>query len=135
MFGLLEPNVPAFVYRTFYPRGWTERQRADIAQFLDVEGERAKVAVDGDVIIGWIGIRLHLQDRMGEIYILAVDPDRQRQGIANFLMKAAHAAMRSAGMVIVMVETGNDPGHAPSRAAYEAQGFERWPVARYFKPI
>ena len=36
--------------------------------------------------------------------------------------------MRGAGMEIVMVETGDDPSHAPSRAAYERAGFERWPV-------
>jgi hypothetical protein len=28
-----------------------------------------------------------------------------------------------------------DPGHAASRASYEAVGFERWPVARYFKAL
>lgn len=39
--------------------------------------------------------------------------------------------VRAAGPTVVMVETGDDPGHAPSRAVYEAAGFERWPVARY----
>lgn len=29
-----------------------------------------------------------------------------------------------------MVETGNDFCHLPARPAYEAVGFERWPVAR-----
>ena len=43
--------------------------------------------------------------------------------------------MRSAGMQIVMVETGDDPGHAASRATYESIGFERWPVARYFREL
>jgi hypothetical protein len=38
-------------------------------------------------------------------------------------------------MTMVMVETGGDPGHAPARGAYEAAGFERWPVARYFKAL
>ena len=69
---------------------------------------------------------------MGEIYILAVDPERQRQGVGGRLMEAAHEAMRCAGMRMAMVETGEDPGHASSRAAYEAVGYRRWPVARYF---
>jgi RimJ/RimL family protein N-acetyltransferase len=43
--------------------------------------------------------------------------------------------MSRSGMRIAMVETGDDPGHAPSRAAYEAAGFERWPVARYFRKL
>jgi hypothetical protein len=38
-------------------------------------------------------------------------------------------------MRMVMVETGDDPGHMPARRAYEAVGFERWPVARYFKDL
>jgi hypothetical protein len=36
---------------------------------------------------------------------------------------------------MVMVETGGDPGHAAAQAGYEAAGFERWPVARYFKNL
>ena len=40
---------------------------------------------------------------------------------------------KEAGMKIMMVETGDDPGHKPSRSAYESMGFTRWPVARYFR--
>ena len=72
-------------------------------------------------------------DRMGEIYIIAVDPDQQRWGIASALMDHAMLQMRRAGMAIAMVETGDDPGHAASRAAFERAGFRRWPVARYFQ--
>lgn len=36
---------------------------------------------------------------------------------------------------MVMVETGGDRGHVPARATYEAEGFVRWPVARYFKDL
>ena len=36
---------------------------------------------------------------------------------------------------MVMVETGGDRGHAPARATYEGLGFQRWPVARYFKDL
>ncbi|WP_323959386.1 hypothetical protein [Arthrobacter sp. JZ12] len=42
---------------------------------------------------------------------------------------------REAGMSMVLVETGDDPGHAPARHAYEEAGFEQWPVARYFKSL
>jgi hypothetical protein len=38
-------------------------------------------------------------------------------------------------MTMVMVETGDDSGHAAARSAYESTGFERWPVARYFKDL
>jgi GNAT superfamily N-acetyltransferase len=72
---------------------------------------------------------------MGEIYIMAVSPIRQRQGIGKALMSFAAQEIRKAGMTMVMVETGGDTGHAPARHAYESFGFKRWPVARYFKRL
>lgn len=105
---------------------------SDIEGFLDAEGERAWVAVRDGAVVGWVGVRLHPEDMMGEIHVLAVDPDHQRRGVATALVEHAMAQMSRSGMRIVMVETGDDPGHAPSRAVYEAAGFERWPVARYF---
>jgi hypothetical protein len=35
-------------------------------------------------------------------------------------------------MSMLMVETVEDVGHAPARKLYELNGFEKWPVARYF---
>lgn len=135
VFEKLEPAVPAYVYKAFYPDGWEARQQADILDLLEQGGAEVLVARDGDAIVGWIGIRLHPKDNMGEIYILAVDPAAQRRGVARALMDAAMAKMREAGMAMVMVETGGDPGHSPSRATYESAGFERWPVARYFRRL
>lgn len=114
VFAELRAAVPAYVYRAFYPAGWWERQRQDIAALLDTEHERVSIALVDDAVAGWVGIRLHPEDSMGEVYILAVDPDHQRQGVARALMAAAHEQMRAAGMTIAMVETGGDPGHQPS---------------------
>ena len=134
VFSKLKPAVADYVYEAFYPKGWDVRQRADIESFLASDAPNIWVALDDGVIVGWVGIRLHPGDMMGEIYILAVDPDRQGQGIGTQLIDHAIAEMSRAGMSIAMVETGDDPGHAPSRA-YERSGFERWPVARYFRKI
>lgn len=135
VFAKLEPAVPDYVYRAFYPQGWQSRQAADIEALLDTQAEAISVAVSDETILGWVGIRLHPADRMGEIHILAVDPAHQRIGVGTALIDAAMKSMRSAGMEIAMVETGDDPGHAPSRAIYEDVGFERWPVARYFRKL
>lgn len=144
----LRSAVPAFVYDSFYPDGWWERQRADVAALLAAEPEAVLVArdtgaggsgggsaggsLDTGTVVGFASTRLHPEDSMGELYILAVDPDHQRQRIARLLMDAAHDRIREAGMRMVLVETGDDPGHAGSRATYEAAGYQRWPVARYF---
>lgn len=135
VFPKLADAVPSYVYRAFYPAGWEVRQSTDISDFLRDEGASAWVAMDQGTIVGWIGIRLHPNDSMGEVYILAVDPVRQREGISTSLVNAGMDHMRAAGMKIVMVETGDDPGHAASRATYEHNGFERWPVARYFREL
>jgi ribosomal protein S18 acetylase RimI-like enzyme len=135
VFDQLEGAVAPYVYEAFYPNGWAPRQSKDIECFLDVEGHNVWVANYNGHIVGWVGVRLHDEDSMGEIYILAVDPGSQRQGIAQLLMETAFHYLKKSGMKIVMVETGDDPGHAPSRAAYESAGFERWPVARYFREI
>ena len=135
VFQKLRPVVQDYVYQNFYPNGWEDRQVADIAEYLDAESDQVQVAMGGDRVVGFVGIRLHPDDQMGEIYVLAVDPDQQRTGIASALMDAATAQMRAKGAKMVMVETGDDPGHAASRAAYEQYGFTRWPVARYFREL
>lgn len=135
VFEKMQPAVPDYVFRAFYPNGWQTRQAAEISAFLDKESDRVLVAREGESISGWIGLRLHPADNMGEIYILAVDPASQRSGVARALISAGLSRLQEAGKTMAMVETGDDPGHAPSRAVYECAGFERWPVARYFREL
>lgn len=135
VFPQVREAVPPFVYRAFYPSGWKERQYADLAALLDGEPDNIAIAMEGDRPVGWVCTRLHPDDRMSEIYVLAVDPDHQHKGVGQALMHHSFERGRKAGMTMVLVETGDDPGHAPARRAYEAAGFERWPVARYFKDL
>lgn len=127
--------VPGFVYDAFYPDGWEARQLADLSAVLDAEPENVDLAFDGGNLAGWACTRLHPEDHMAELYVLAVDPARQRQGVATALMNRVEERARAAGLWMLMVETGGDPGHAPARATYESAGFVRWPVARYFKQL
>lgn len=135
VFPLLKEAVPSFVYESFYPAGWRERQVADLHDVLAAEPENIDVALVGGVLVGWVCTRLHQEDAMSEVYVLAVDPAHQRMGVARALMERSFDRGRAAGMRMAMVETGDDPGHEPGRRAYEALGFERYPVARYFKDL
>ena len=135
VFAQMQPAVPSFVYTNFYPNGWEARQLSDLQAVLDGEPEHVWLACAGSEIAGWTAIRLHPEDRMGEIYILATAPEYQRQGVATLLMEHAFEQIRTAGMDMVMVETGGDPGHLAARQCYESAGFRPWPVARYFKPL
>lgn len=135
VFPLLKPAVSAFVYRSFYPEGWRIRQSDDLGATLDGEPENIDIAFIDNSPAGWVCTRLHPEDSMGEVYVLAVDPVHQGKGLGSALMQRSIERARSRGMRMVMVETGDDPGHAPARRVYEGSGFERWPVARYFKDI
>jgi GNAT superfamily N-acetyltransferase len=70
---------------------------------------------------------------MGEISMLAVDPDHQGSGIGTALSKFALDRLRDAGMKVAMVEKGGEPGHAAARRTYERAGYVLLPIARYFK--
>lgn len=135
VFPLVRVAVPGFVYEAFYPNGWEERQYRDLSAVLDGEPENVAVAVEGNQMAGWVCTRLHPEDSMSEVYVLAVDPIHQGKGVGRALMDHSFDVGRKAGMSMVLVETGDDPGHAPARRAYEAAGFKRWPVARYFKNL
>lgn len=135
VFAKTRGDVPRFVYDAFYPDGWEPRQRADVTGLLETEPQNFWLAVIGREVVGFIGIRIHGEDQMGEIHIIAVSPDHQRRGIGRQLMQFAEQHIRATGMKMIMVETIGDAGHAPARRAYEAFGFEPWPVARYFKPL
>jgi len=121
------------VYRVFYPNGWvvgqTEAVRASLAEHHVWVAER-----DGDAI-GFVSVVLHVEDSMGEIHMVAVDPDHQRDGVGTALSEFALDWIRKAGMAVAMVETGGDPGHAAARRTYEKAGFRMLPIARYFKKL
>lgn len=135
VFARTRVEVPRFVYQAFYPEGWQARQAADVASLLDGEPENIFLAILEGGLAGFVGLRPHPADQMGEISILAVAPHRQGRGIGRALMDFAERHAREAGMTMVMVETVDDTGHEPARRAYEASGYVRWPVARYFKRL
>ena len=135
VFARTKLEVPRFVYDAFYPDGWELRQKADVLAILSVEPQNIWLAHLERCVAGFVGVRTHSEDQMGEISIIAVRPAYQRQGVGRQLMRFAEDRMRSAGLKMVMVETVGDSGHEPARRAYSALGYETWPVARYFKPL
>ena len=135
VFPLMQQDIPGYVYDAFYPTGWQDRQIADVTATCDDGETEMWVAKCDGRLAGYVGLRVHPEDSMGEIYIIAVDPAFQRQGIANALMAFAFEWMRNKDLKMAFVETGDDRGHAPARASYERVGFDRYPVARYFKEL
>ena len=135
VFSAMKAEIPGYVYEAFYPKGWESRQLKDIAGLFDEKQTDVFVARIRERVVGFVALQEHLEDSMGEVYVIAVDPEHQKRGIGAKLLEFSFSWMRDRGLAIAMVETGGDSGHAASRAAYERVGFERLPVARYFRPL
>jgi GNAT superfamily N-acetyltransferase len=135
VFDSLQKVLNPDVYQAFYPDHWRVSQQKAVEDVCAAEDTHVWVAVDASSTVGFVAVKLHADDSMGEIYMVAVDPDFQGRGIGSALIEFALNWMKEAGMAIAMVETGGDPGHAPARHTYEKMGFGLFPVARYFKKL
>jgi ribosomal protein S18 acetylase RimI-like enzyme len=122
------------VYREQVP-DWRVTQRDAVTAVCADAEVPVWVAAEGTQTPGFVALKLYTEERMGEIYMIAVDPEFQRRGIAAALTQHSLAWFTKAGMTTAMVETGGDPGHAPARHTYESAGFRVLPVARYFKKL
>ena len=75
VFPLMKKEIPDYVYDAFYPNGWKARQQVDIADICQDSETSVWVALIDDKVSGFMGIRIHQEDSMGEIYVIAVHPD------------------------------------------------------------
>ena len=114
---------------------WREDQRRAVEADCAKKGRVWVAEADGGVV-GFVAVELHHPERdMGEITMLAVDPDHHGGGIGTTLTLFAFDRLRDAGMRVAMVETGGDPSHAAARRTYEKAGCVQLPIARYFKNL
>jgi len=134
VFKSIEKEMGPDKYAEYYP-DWRKSQQEAVESVCANEKMPVWTALDGDVPVGFVGVRVHTDDNMGEVYMVAVDPDAQGRGIASRLIEFAMDWMKSENLPMVFIDTGQDSGHAPARLTYEKLGFEMWPVARYFKNI
>jgi len=135
VFDSIQNAMDADVYREFYPDHWRVSQQKAVEDVCTAEETNVWVAIDAGCTVGFIAVKLDSESSMGEIYMVAVDPDFQGHGIGSALIEFALDWMKDAGMSIAMVETGGDPGHAAARRTYEKVGFGLLPIARYFKKL
>jgi ribosomal protein S18 acetylase RimI-like enzyme len=135
VFDSIQKAMNTDVYRSFYPDSWRVSQQKAVEDVCNDEDTNVWVAIEAGVSVGFVAVKIHSENSMGEIYMVAVDPDFQGRGIGTTLTEFALNWMKNIGMTIAMVETGGDPGHAPARHTYEKVGFELLPIARYFKKL
>lgn len=126
---------PSGIFGQLYP-DWRAAQQQAIETACQADDTAVWVADTADTVVAGFAIaRLDHPDGIGEIFMIAVDPEHQRHGIGSQLTSTALDWITDQGMAVAMVETGADPGHAPARALYENAGFTQLPLARYFKKL
>ena len=107
------------IYTRIYPHWQAQQQQVIETYCSERENTLLYVAgVDGRPV-GFVVYELNLQDKSGEVQLLAVHPAYQNQGIGTKLNEFALARMKESGMRLAVVGTGGDPGHAPARRSYE----------------
>ena len=114
---------------------WRMTQQRDVEAVLASDVTEVWVADANNRAVGFVAARIHADGRIGEIDMLAVDPDHQGAGIGQALTEHALAWIKDSGIEIAMVGTGGDPGHAPARRTYANAGMRLVPMARYFKKL
>ena len=74
VFASLRAAMPPGVYRAFYRDGWSVAQRTAVESVCADEDVHVWVASDRSRTVGFVALKLHPEDRMGEIYMIAVNP-------------------------------------------------------------
>src|ERR1700722_10977012 len=93
------------------------------------------VAEAGARPAGFAAVAFRNDPDSAEIEMIAVDPDQQNRGIGSALLAYAFDWISAAGVKLVQLGTGGDPGHAPARHTYEKAGFTPLPLVRYYKEL
>jgi ribosomal protein S18 acetylase RimI-like enzyme len=107
-----------------YPTSAGQMQ-ARLAKILSDAEYRTLVAIDGDVIVGFIGLRIgfnYASDGLyGQIMAFSVAPGHQRRGVGSVLLHAGEAALAARGADTMVVTTANH--RADAHAFYEKNGY------------
>ena len=93
---------------------------AALAEELDNPHAVFCVAVEGDTVLGYVGMH-HVLDE-GFITNVAVSPDARRRGVARALLAdlAAYGTAHSLYRITLEVRVGN----TPARTLYESEGYK-----------
>ena len=87
VFESLQKVMNVDLYRAFYPNNWQVSQQKAVEDVCAAEDTNVWVAFDAGSTVGFVAVKLHLEDSMGEIYMVAVDPDIQGHGIGSALIE------------------------------------------------
>ena len=81
----------------------------EVASFISDEKRAALAAVDGDRVIGWIGV-IQTYEHGWELHPLAVDPPFQGRGVGSDLVAALETRVRALGVLTLYLGTDDEFG-------------------------
>jgi GNAT superfamily N-acetyltransferase len=76
------------VYRELVP-DWRASQQKDVEDVCAGADTHVWMALDAGATVGFIAVKLDAETRVGEIYMVAVDPDAQGRGMGAALGRFA----------------------------------------------
>ena len=120
--------------RLVYP-DWAAGQARAVEEVCRDENMTVWVAEADARPAGFAAVAFRNDPDSAEIEMIAVDPDQQNRGIGSALLAYAFDWISAAGVKLVQLGTGGDPGHAPARHTYEKAGFTPLPLVRYYKEL
>ena len=110
-----------------FPDPWSER---DIIDLITTEGAMCFTAVEGDRVVAYFLGRLIPPE--GELYRVAVTPDKRQRGVGYRLLDYAYKTSKGRGLESLFLEVRSK--NTPAIKLYEAYGFERIGFRRgYYK--
>ena len=111
------------IYPIIYP-DWRKSQREGVETTCrDKKKFNVLVAEVEGKVVGFLVFELNEENETGEVQLLAVHPECHNLGIGTELNTVALEQMKAAGMVMAVVGTGGEEGHAPARRSYEKAGY------------
>lgn len=128
---ILGPSIfPIAVYPD-----WRRGQAEAVEKICTDPSVATWVADEAGSTAGFIAYKLDATTQIGEVVLLAVDPEYQNAGIGTELNLHALRMLKAGGMKLAYVGTGGDEGHAPARRAYEKCGYIGLPAVHYYKEL
>lgn len=136
VFASFETVMGPHVYGLVYP-DWRSAQARAVSEVCRSDDVDVWVADADGRPVGFVAVRCTEEgaSAVGEIDMIAVDPQHQRAGVGRLLLDRAVAEVRARGLPLAVIATGGDPGHAPARALYEQHGFTALPLVRYYRGL
>ncbi|NMF86798.1 GNAT family N-acetyltransferase [Nodosilinea sp. P-1105] len=100
VFDSIQNALDADLFHAFYADGWRISQEKAVTEVCAADDTTVWVAIDGATVVGFIAVKLTVEDSMGEIYMVAVDPEAQGRGIGSQLIEFALNWMKQAGITM-----------------------------------